>query len=133
MDTQKEKDAAVAKKQEVDQRNAQVDITKGKKYKARTNVSFGKTRPMVMAGETFNLDDPDLAKELLASNSITADLGHVEDLNTAGGTNAGLTDKELAHAPGTVRTAAEQRGDAADEAQEADADKNKTAKGGAAR
>lgn len=129
MDTQKDKDAAALKKQELDQKNAQVDITKGKKYKARTNISFGKSRPQVMAGETFNLDDPELAKELLASNSITADLDHVEDFNTVGGTNAGLTQKELAHAPGTVRTAAEQRGDAADEAQEADGDKNKTAKG----
>lgn len=113
-DAQKE---AADKKAAVDQRNTKVDLSKGKSYKARTNVSFGQERPTVMAGEIFKLDDPDLAKTLLASNSITEDLEFVESLNMSGGTNAGLTSKELKTAPPIVSKAADE---------EEDADKNKS-------
>lgn len=47
------------------------DILKsGPKYKARTNVSFG-VAGHVHAGQIFQLDDPILAKKLLADGTIT--------------------------------------------------------------
>jgi hypothetical protein len=101
------------------------DFTKGRKYKALTRISFGHERPAIEPGQHFNLDDDELAKKLLASNSITTDMKHEEPVNTAGGTNAGAD--EAQHLPaGQVqtrtagepapRTASDVKGDAADEA-----------------
>jgi endonuclease YncB( thermonuclease family) len=47
------------------------DVSKGKKYRAVTNVSFGKDRAPVVAGQVFQLDDADLAKELIKKGAIT--------------------------------------------------------------
>jgi hypothetical protein len=96
------------------------DPTKGKRYKAITNVSFGKLRPTVMAGETFQLDDDDLAKELIANGSITKDLDFVDESKAAG--EASQTDPNKP-AANVTQNAAEVRGAAADEA----ADKSKAA------
>lgn len=92
------------------------DFTKGKKYKALTRISFGHERPGIEPGQHFNLDDDELAKKLIASNSITADLKHEEPVNTAGGTNAGAAESQ--HLPSTQlpsKKAPEDRGEAVDE------------------
>jgi hypothetical protein len=44
---------------------------KGTEYRAITNVGFGKDRPDVKAGELFNLDDDDQAKDLIAKGVIS--------------------------------------------------------------
>lgn len=44
---------------------------KGAQYRAITNVSFGKDRSQVKAGETFFLDDEDQAKDLIARGAIS--------------------------------------------------------------
>lgn len=95
------------------------DFSKGKKYKALTRISFGHARPAVEAGQTFNLDDEEMAKQLLATNSITADMKHEEPINAAGGTNAGAAEHQHLP-PGQMptpapKTASDLRGEAADE------------------
>jgi hypothetical protein len=103
------------------------DFTKGKKYKALTRISFGHERPAIEPGQHFNLDDDELAKKLIESNSITTDLKHEEATNTAGGTNAGAAESQ--HLPASQlppKTASDVRGEAADE-QMAD-EKHKSAK-----
>jgi hypothetical protein len=87
------------------------DPTKGKKYRARINVSFGKARPHVLAGEVFHLDDPELAKKLLAEGSITEDLKGEEEEDKPG--EATFTDPSKP--PHNVtKNAAETAGAAAD-------------------
>lgn len=74
----------------------------------------------------FNLDDEELAKKLIASNSITADLKHEEPVNSAGGTNAGApADQHLPPGQAPVKTAADLRDEAHDE--QADDGKGKRA------
>jgi hypothetical protein len=101
------------------------DPTKGPKFKAVTNVSFGKLRPTVMAGQVFQLDDADLAKELLASGSITKDLSFVDESKAGEPTQ---TDSSKP-GPNVSQNAAELRGKAADDAaDEAETGKSKAAK-----
>lgn len=48
--------------------------SKGTQYRALTNVSFGKDRSPVKAGEIFSLDDDDQAKDLIGKGVITKQL-----------------------------------------------------------
>lgn len=66
------------------------DFTKGRKYVAKINVSFGVERDMVLAGQTFFLDDEVVEKKLLADNAITSNLNFVEKINKSGGTDGGV-------------------------------------------
>lgn len=88
------------------------DVTKGKKYRARINISFGKQRPIVNAGEVFQLDDVELAKKLLAEGSISDDLKGKDEPETKEG-EATRTDTSMPPA-NVTRNAAETRGAAAD-------------------
>jgi hypothetical protein len=88
------------------------DVDKGPKFRARTNVSFGKVRPTVMAGDIFQLDDPDLAKKLLDAGTISSDLkGAKEPAGKPG--EATYTDPTRPGA-NVTKNAAETRGDEAD-------------------
>ena len=103
------------------------DVGKGKKYRARINVSFGKQRPMVNVGEIFQLDDADLAKRLLAEGSITEDL-KAEEVETKPG-EATYTDSSKPPA-NVTKNAAETAADAKEAADLADeSPKGKTARG----
>jgi hypothetical protein len=82
------------------------DTTKGKQYRALHNVGFGKDRAQVPAGQIFNLDDADVAKELLAKGAISEDLKP--------GQPADRTAEEINR--GEPANAAKVRGDAADAA-----------------
>jgi hypothetical protein len=90
------------------------DLDKGPKFRARHNVSFGKIRPTVMAGEIFQLDDPDLAKKLLAEGAISTDLKGAKEPEVKPG-EATRTDPTKPPA-NVVKNAAETAGDAADKA-----------------
>ncbi len=89
------------------------DVNQGPKFRARTNISFGKMRPTVMAGEIFQLDDADLAKKLLAEGTISSDLKGAKEPATKPG-EATMTDKSKPPA-NVTKNAAETTGDAADE------------------
>jgi hypothetical protein len=93
------------------------DIDKGTKYRAKINISFGKVRPTVMAGEIFQLDDPDMVKKLLANGSISTDLKvpAKEAAVKPGPGQATHTDPNKPPA-GVVKNAAETAGMAADQA-----------------
>jgi hypothetical protein len=90
------------------------DLDKGPKFRARTNVSFGKVRPTVMAGEIFQLDDPDLAKKLLAAGTISSDLKGAKEPEVKAG-EATHTDPTKP-AANVTQNAAETAGAAADKA-----------------
>jgi hypothetical protein len=99
------------------------DPKKGARYKAITNVSFGKLRPTVMAGETFQSDDDEAMKILLEKGVITKDLKFVDDSKPG---EASHTDPNAPPA-NTAQTAAEVRGAAADAANaDGDDDKSKS-------
>ena len=87
------------------------DVNKGPKFRARINVSFGKMRPTVMAGEIFQLDDPDLAKKLLADGAISSDLKGAKEPVKPG--EATRTDPTKPPA-NVTKNAAETAGEAAD-------------------
>jgi hypothetical protein len=88
------------------------DLTKGTQYRALQNISFGKARPAVKAGQLFNHDDAGVVKELLAKKAITTDV----KAEVPGGRTA--TEINQGEAP----NAAKVRGDEADAAAAATAD-----------
>lgn len=56
---------------------------KGTQYRAVTNVSFGKDRGPVKAGDLFYLDDDDVAKDLIARGAISKNTKPTADELTA--------------------------------------------------
>jgi hypothetical protein len=97
------------------------DPTKGKQYRAVSNISFGKDRKPVAAGEVFNLDDDAQAKDLLAKGVITA---NVKATPAPERTAEQINQGEPANA-------AKVRGDAAEEAAGASAGGTQAAAGAA--
>jgi hypothetical protein len=53
--------------------------SKGTQYRAVTNVSFGKDRAPVKAGDLFSLDDDDVAKDLLEKGAISKNIKPSQD------------------------------------------------------
>jgi hypothetical protein len=53
--------------------------SKGTQYRAVTNVSFGKDRAPVKAGDFFYLDDDDQAKDLIAKGAISKNIKPSQD------------------------------------------------------
>jgi hypothetical protein len=89
------------------------DLDKGPKFRARTNISFGKVRPTVMAGEIFQLDDADLAKKLQDAGQISSDLKGAKEPPVKAGE---ATRTDASKPPANVtKNAAETAGDAADQ------------------
>jgi hypothetical protein len=64
---------------------------KGKTYRALTNVSLGKNGGQIMAGQTFQLDDKDVAEHLISKGAISENLKPAanEALNVPSNTSSG--------------------------------------------